>query len=189
MFNTTPKGEKSFFDYRLGGATRYFNSAFGATAASTFAITANRLYALPFFCPVLFIMGQIDINVTTLAAGNVRLGIYEDNGKCAPGKLLLDAGTVDVSATGVKGVTVTKNLRGGKLYWLALVSDVAPTLRASVADSHLVSFFGLSSALSTALGAFYYKSFTYAALPDPFGNTLTVSTGSMPSIYLRKDNY
>jgi len=189
MFLQLPKSDKSIARFKLGGATRYFSAAWGATAGTTLALTADRLYAIPFFCPQTFVMGQIDINVTTLSAGNARMGIYEDNGKCNPGKLLLDAGEVSTGSNGVKGITVTKKLRGGKLYWLALVASATPTIRASAVGSNLTTFFGLDSTLGTAWGTFLYKSFTYAALPNPFGDTITIATGSMPAVFMRKDDY
>jgi len=189
MFNVLPKSDRSIFRFRYGGATRYFTASEGATAITTLALTANRLYAIPFFCPQTFVMGQIDIYVSTAGTGNARMGIYEDNGKVYPGKLLLDAGEVSIASTGVKGITVTKKLRGGKLYWLALVSNGTPTVRASAVGSNLSIFFGLDSTLGTAWGTFYYVSFTYAALPNPFTSGATIATGSMPNVYMRKDNY
>jgi hypothetical protein len=187
MFIQLPKSDRSVARFRLGTAARYFSAAWGGIAATTLALPSARLYAIPFFCPTTFKMGQIDINVTTLSAGNARLGIYEDNGKCAPGKLLLDAGEVATGTTGVKGITITKILRGGKLYWLALVCAATPTIRALAVGSNLSIFFGLDSTLGTAWGTYYYRAFTYAALPDPWG-TPTIATGIMPAIFMRKDN-
>lgn len=174
----------------LGDGNRYFSSAVLGKDLSTMAITSARLYGLPFFCPTTFKMGQIDIYVSS-GSGSVHLGIYEDNGQCAPGKLLYDSGAVDASSSGVKGVTVTKSLRGGKLYWLALLANSTPTLRAAPwatsVNNLLSTFFGHSSSLESNFRWALYRSQSYGALPDPFGGSLTIGTDT-PLIFLRKDN-
>jgi hypothetical protein len=174
----------SFLRYRRGGSIRYFGSVLGATAASTVALTANRLYGLPFFLPISMRFDRIAINVTTLAAGNARLGIYADGGAVAPVKLILDAGTVSTGTTGVKEITITQAL-SGKLHWLAIVSDAGATIRGGAAGSLFAGFFGTDSTLPTTWDSYVYRAFTYAALPDPWG-TPTITSGTMPLIFLRK---
>jgi hypothetical protein len=62
------------------------------------------------------------------AAGKLaRLGIYDSTGTAgAPGALVVDGGTVTVDTGTTKEVTISTTLQPG-VYWLAFVSDGAPT--------------------------------------------------------------
>ena len=55
----------------------------------------------------------------------VRLGIY-DNDDGYPGNLIVDAGTVDTSTTGLKEITISEELTPG-LYWLCAAHQGAGT--------------------------------------------------------------
>ena len=146
-------------------ASRYYGS-FPAAAVTTFTITANRLYYFPFFVPQATTFTRIGINVTTGAAGNARLGIYANSNGIPSGAPTLDAGTVDVSTTGEKEIVISQALAAG-WHWLAVVSDVAPTLTAeNLATAVLLCNVG---SLSGAAGNVTHvqQSFTYAALPTP----------------------
>lgn len=78
------------------------------------------------------------INVATVttagSAGAVcRLGIYKDDGTGNPGKLVLDAGTVDVTTTtGTKSITLGSDitLQPG-LYWLCAAPQGGATTQAT----------------------------------------------------------
>jgi hypothetical protein len=64
---------------------------------------------------------RIVIEVATSASefGNVRLGIYDSNGKGLPGSLIVDAGTVNASTVGIKQVIVDEIIDG--LVWIAVL--------------------------------------------------------------------
>lgn len=163
-------------------ASRYYGS-FPAAAVTTFAITANRLYYFPFFVPQATTFTRIGINVTTGAAGNARLGIYANSNGIPSGAPTLDAGTVDVSTTGEKEIVISQALAAG-WHWLALVSDVAPTLTAeNLATAVLLCNVG---SLSGAAGNVTHvqQSFTYAALPTPSSIT-GANTTTPPRVWLR----
>lgn len=85
---------------------------------------------VPFWVSANFTANRIGVEVITAAAAStVRLGIYGSNTDDQPGALLLDAGTVDSTTTGVKEVTISQALRPG-LYWLGAVNQGGnPTLR------------------------------------------------------------
>lgn len=171
--------------YRKGGSTRYFSVGYGATAGGALALVANTLYAFPFFVPATRKFDRIAINVTVKGtAASARLGVYADDGSVAPRRLVLDAGTVDMTTVGVKQITISLTLQGGELYWLVIVCNVAATLRSIVVGALYCVFFGLDSTLGTAWGTMMSRSFTYAALPDPWG-TPTIGTAAIQGIYLR----
>lgn len=172
---------------RLVGATkdRWYTSPITGTALTTGAPTANVLRAIPFIVPKTITVDRIAINVTTLLTGNVRFGIYRDNGLGYPGSLVLDGGAVSTATAGVKSVAINQVLNGGQLYWLAIVSSAAATLRCfSVASMNPI--LGFDNTLGTAPGLFYSVAFTYAALPATFTAGATFGTAvPIPAIFVR----
>jgi len=95
-------------------------------------------------------------------AGNNRLGCYADNGSTQPGALLVDSGSVARGANNTYTFnTVTEFQATTTTLWLAVTSDATGTNVYGV----LLSAGGVNKA--------YEKTFTYAALPNPFGSTTT----------------
>lgn len=97
---------------------------------------AGVLSAIPFWVPVSFQADRIACEVTTAAASSaVRLGVYASSPTDHPDSVVLDAGTVDSTTTGVKELTIAQTLNRG-LYWLAAVPQGgSPTLRTIGAGS------------------------------------------------------
>ena len=143
---------------------RYYSTP--VEAFTTASVSANLLTAIPIFVPVTATMDRIAIEVTATGAGNARLGIYQDSGGL-PGALVDDSGTVDVSSTGLKTITISEVLTGPANYWLAYISDVAPTVR--VIGGHIQAPAASATPSGLAIKASWVRAFTYAALPDPFG--------------------
>lgn len=101
---------------------------------STYAAALNSMHLQP----MPLTAGTLDrIGIEVTGAGGVgsviRLGLYADNGEGFAGALILDAGTVDSTGTGVKEITVSQAVSAG-LYWLAYVAQVgtAPTVRSGL---------------------------------------------------------
>jgi hypothetical protein len=140
----------------------------GNTQESSAAMAANTISGsiIPVYRKMTF--DRIAINVAGAVASSVRLGIYNvDQTLIYPTSLILDAGVVDVSGTGLKAITIAQQLDKG-LYFVAMVGDGTPTLyRASYNNI-------FSTALGSASGEIryncdgFYKSQAYGALPDPF---------------------
>ncbi len=149
--------------------TGEYTTGFPIRVGASLAQTADVLYGTPFWVVRPFSIDRLAVNVVSGVAGAARLGIYNDGTNLYPGALLDDAGTIDVTSTGVKTVTVAYTLTIG-LYWLAIVSDVAETLTSWKPS---VPNVGLGAALNDPQGR-WISAFTYAALPDPF----TASGGS-----------
>ena len=134
---------------------------------SQVSATADTLYAVPFLVARDMTVDRIAIYVATLAAGkSARLGIYRDGTNLYPGDLLLDAGEVSVASSGLKAITIDQALTKG-IYWLAIVSDGAPVIRAAAFTVQTVLGLGVGfGATDPQTG--WSVSYTYAALPDPF---------------------
>lgn len=113
----------------LGAGIRPLANAYASIAAA--AVSAISLGAGECrTAPLLLFSGTLDrigVAVTTAAGagggGVVRLGIYSDDGTGRPGTLILDAGTVDATTTGVKEITISQAVTRG-VYWLVAVPQV-----------------------------------------------------------------
>lgn len=88
------------------------------SADSTLAITQNTEVAVPLLIGANCTLDRIGLEVTTAAASNVvRLGIRYDDGTY-PGAVLLDAGTIDATATtGFKEINISQAITAG-LWWV-----------------------------------------------------------------------
>lgn len=177
----------AFKRYGTTAPERWYTAPNTGTALTTGAPTANTLRAIPLIVPDTMTFDAIAINVTTLLSGNARLGIYADNGNLYPGSLVLDAGTVSTTTTGVKSITINQTLNPG-LYWLVLVSSAAPTIRCFAVAS-MIPIMGFDNTLGTAPGLFYTVAFTYAALPGTYPASATVGTAvPIPAIFVRRSS-
>ncbi len=153
-------------------------------STSTLAVSANTLYAIPFICGTEDrIADRIAMNATTGSAGNARLGIYDDTGNLYPNNLILDAGTVDTTSAGVKTITISQTLYADKLYWLAIVLNATPILRA-LGNTSIFHPLGITSTLGV-MNTQWSVAFTYAALPNPFTSEGSILTSAPVGIFLR----
>lgn len=148
--------------------------------------SANYLYAVPFYLPgVPNVVTKIGIKVTTLGAGNARLGIYDDKGeaKLYPGNLLLDAGGIGTGSTGVKGITVRHGLPRG-LKWAVVVLSGTPVLAAIAGTAGIWCPLGRDEG-GTNMYTTLRVAFSYAALPDLFPTGGRERPEEMPYIFLK----
>ena len=110
----------------------YITSQFFGSNTNHNPNNLDEMYAMPIFIPKsqAFTAMAATVNVSAATAVH-RLGIYLPSATNKPGSLLLDAGTIDSSTTGVKTVSITQTLAGNTLYWLVCVPQVAlATIRA-----------------------------------------------------------
>lgn len=169
---------------RYARPQRYYTmSATGCTAPTTLALTAGRLYAMPFLVSGTHTFIRISIAVSTLLAGSARLGIYSNTtNDVYPASLILDAGTVDTGTAGLKECTINWSPSPG-MYWLVLVASAAPTIRA-VAVGDAMPVLGLDATLAAAHGNSWYVAFTYGVLPATYPGGGTINNASMPLVAL-----
>lgn len=181
-------GNRDEYSNRRRGATAdcWYTSASGGTALSTATLTNNVLYAMPFFVGKNSVLDRVAINITTLqAASAARLGIYADDGNNYPGALVLDAGTVPCTGTGVQTITISKYLKAG-FYWLVIVTNVNSIAIRGLAVAGAAPVLGLDNTLGTAPGLGWSVAFTYAALPASYPATTTVLIAvPLPAVFVR----
>ncbi len=152
-------------------------------AANT-VMSANTLYGVPLLIPRNLTVDRIAIDIQSAGAGgtHARLGIYYNGTNMYPGALLLDAGTVVSDATGVHYITISQALPAG-LYWGAIVSDGAPTVRAfNWAEPAPL---GLVATDFSNNNAMWSVAFNYAVLPATFTAAGSAANNTAFNIALR----
>lgn len=142
---TIPSNLAGALPFAIPSTGNYWNPD-GFNVSGNRAPTQSTVEYSPMFIPYVIVIDRLAVKVNTLAAAStVRLGIYSDTGTAAPGALVLDAGTIDSTATGVKQITVSLTLPRG-LYWRALVSQGgAPTMQKAAAEA-AATLLGLTDA-------------------------------------------
>jgi len=152
--------------YATMRASGEYYGALGAAGPITpITMVADKLYCIPFLVLKTETFNGIAIDVQTLSAGNARLGIYNDNGACAPGTLLVDAGAVDTGTTGAKEIVINQSLQPG-LYWLAAIFNATPKVYGPTTIPNLL---GLKTPSVASCGCYswYYTTQVYGELPTP----------------------
>jgi len=152
--------------YQLLKTGKYISSLYRAQFDSTEGLAeANYLKAIPFPVPRPITLDRIAIYVTTAggAGAEMRLGIYNNGVNLYPAGLLLDAGVIDATTTGIKAIIINQALAKG-MYWLACVCNDA-TVKIPMTYYH-TSPLGYSDPRYSAGN--YNVSYTYGALPNPF---------------------
>jgi len=145
-------------------------------------VISGRLYYIPIFITATYSYDKMDTEVTVAVADKkARLGLYYwSNG--APGNLILDAGQVDVSSIGNKELDIDLTLTRG-YYFLAWVSDGAPTIRSFIAtgvQKTPVAAFGVIGDLipqQLILAKANVPEYVDAGLPDPADEPTTYAKG------------
>jgi hypothetical protein len=142
------------------------------------ALTASRIYWIPFVVPRKVNITQLAINVTTASAGTHYVGIYTSDYYWQPTGSPLVSVSFDTDSTGIKTGSVNVNLSVG-VYWFAWAAGSAATVTA-IALAACASL-GLGN-MGTANTTYYYTS--GSTLPDPAPTSgYTVGTGSaVPAI-------
>lgn len=149
------------------------------------ALVANILTAIPFMVPKTITLDAIGVRVTTLALNkNIELGIYADNGNLYPDGLILDAGNVSTTLTGVKTISINQTLFKNKLYWLSLVSNATPSI-VVVPAAAIVPVLGYDNTFPLTPGTGYSVASAYGALPDPFPAGAAIGVSAVPAVFVR----
>lgn len=172
---------KAFVDELASAVPSNMGSATGWVTLPGTPTTAARTLNKPYFLPLWVPRGgmaldRIACEVTTAGAAGavVRMGIFQKRaGDERPGTVLLDAGTVSATTTGVKEITIDVTLEPG-LHWLCVVSQVAAcSMRVNAGSSGVSQMYASSAAtaLGFAITGFSSADMTGALTSNPFGVT------------------
>lgn len=150
--------------------------------AATITPLLNRAYALPLWPGRSCSLTSIAAEVTLLGVGNLRSGLYLDNGG-VPGSLVQDFGTVATGTAGVKTWTPSPISLRPVLYWLVIAQQglISIGLRSRDTWEPIVS--ETSAVLSGNRSAYYVDGIT-GALPASFGSIAGTAQGPAALVQL-----
>ncbi len=172
-------------NYGPGFVAGRFYTTPGITGLLQFAITANTLYAVPFFVPVSTTFTKIGVQIPNAGGGgNIELGIYNNNNGI-PGTLLLDAGSVAVGAGGAVTIAINQILTPG-WYWLAVAGSSTPQISGPSGAAAAITRDFTGGTDMTQAGAMRVTGgwvFAAGSLPSPFP-ALTYTNNSGPTVWL-----
>jgi len=144
---------------------------------STLTMTANRCYLMPIQVPIRLTVDRICIPWAGTVAGNIRAGIYKDNGETPEGgDLLVESASVAKSGTNrLQEITITDTQLDAGLYWVAIQGDESTTEveRSTGRYYH-----------NGALQEYYYDLGAYGPFTDPCP-AVTVGGNYCPLVVLR----
>jgi len=180
FMSASDKSRLDTLDFLRYRRTGFYHCGINATAFAASTTASGVIDVLPFYVPANQTFNRIAINVTTVATGECRLGIYADNGNVYPGALVLDAGTVLTGgATGIREITVSLNLTPN-LYWLARLQNAAPSLQ-GVGVGGLIAL-GTADLVNVITG--FRANQAFGVLPNPYPTGASNLTGARPAVFL-----
>jgi len=157
-----PVGAATPTDYKAG--------SINTKSAETDAVFGTgTVRAVPFYMPGKpNLVYRISAKVITAGAGgeSVRLGIYANDGNVKPTHLLLDAGEIDVSTTGMKTIAIKESFPRGLLW---LVATMEGNARMVTIDGGTTGVWALLGEQAGTLIAGWKADHTYGSLPEQFG--------------------
>jgi len=176
----------------IGGASLeiwYIANCSNQFAPTTGAPTANVMRAMPFIAPkrggTLDRLGYV---ITVSVAGSTRIGLYNStsDSNIYPSSLVsgTDTGAIANSAA-VKTATISASLVPGRLYWIAMVSDVASTIR-GLNVPNTTHLLGADNTFGATLNVGLSVAYAFAALPATFtAGGAMIQALPIPALYYR----
>lgn len=152
--------------------TRWYHTQTGNPTTANLA--NNRVYAYPFVLPRKGTLSGIAFEISTAwatTAGNVRYGLYTDNGSMNPNTLITDYGLV-AATLGVKANTVSTVLNPGT-YWIALSmlggAGAAGQVRSAQGVHFYIGDIAATPNFNATLNCYYSDTGFSGAFPGSFG--------------------
>jgi Protein of unknown function (DUF2793) len=161
----------------------------GLTQCGTATLSPNRLYMAALVLPVARRCTSLAIRVVAPAVqGACRLGLYGDDGSCHPGRLVIDAGTVDTGSPGLKRLAIDVAL-DQTLYWFAALSNAGASVVAPAAQAAaLLGINAQAAVASEAAVPCLFRAQSFGALTlDESAQSFTPGSPAVlpPVVYLR----
>jgi hypothetical protein len=119
--------------------TRMYNlPGGGLNAVGTRVLQTDRTYYSAFPTPVAVTIDSIILEVTSGAAGSLRVGLYEADQDFQPGDLVVDWGTVDTASNAVKTISpgTPTSIAAGR-YVIAVSCSASITVRINRGHSYI----------------------------------------------------
>jgi hypothetical protein len=149
-------------------------------------VTANRLYAVPFYVGANTTFTKAAFAVSSFVSGNADIGIYT-NSAGAPSALLFDSGAITTGSNGKQEATGLSWALTAGWVWVAIGFSGGPGIRATSSTDYLSELLGdgdLTIGTGMLQGVFGSWTFSAGALPDPFPSITTITNSSVPLPFL-----
>jgi hypothetical protein len=175
--------KQSATDFDLGYGMRHLDYtpvstlAYGHHANTSLVMVLNRVNYQPVLLPRAVTLSQLTAQVFTAgAAGSVvRLGIYLPDSNGRPGELLVDAGTIDGTVTGVQSISISETVGG--LIYLAAASQVAVCTMRAISSSSIPEYSGTDPAALLNNRNIFNENSVTGALPANAGTLILNTAG------------
>lgn len=161
-------------------------------ASGTLAVTADRLYVIPFKVDSAYDINgfYIDMNTAGAASTKARIGLYRMLSDGQPGALIVETADIDTSvAAAVLSPSVTQTRIAPGWYYIGIVCSGTPTFQAYPSSAFGLSPLGIENGAGSMLPiVMIYKSIAgWSALPaSPTGLTnLSPGVAAVPAIALK----
>lgn len=114
-------------------AGQYIYTSSQSAVATSATLGNNTLRSTLWIVETTLRIDRIGAEITSAgeAGSKLRLGIHADNGSCAPGAVVLDAGQIAGDSATVQELTVATTLTPG-LYWIGGAVQSAPSTQPTV---------------------------------------------------------
>jgi hypothetical protein len=162
---------------------RYYSTP--SITPNTQAFVANNFMLNLFPVRRRMSVDRISINVTVAASSgtNCRLGVY-DIQNSRPANLIVDAGEVNVSTTGIKEIAISLTLDPG-LYALAVFFNANPTVVGATENFYHSNMTGALLPATTGQAGYSVSGLTYSSLPSAISPGNVNSTNRVPVAWFR----
>jgi hypothetical protein len=161
-------------------------------ASGTLALTADRLYVVPFRVDSAYDINgfHVDMDTAGAASTKARIGLYRLKSDGQPGDLIVETADVDTSvAAAVLSPSVTQTRIYPGWYYVGIVCSGTPTLKAYPSSAFGRSPAGFENGAASILPiVLLYKAITgWSALPaSPTGLTaMATGVNSVPAVFLK----
>jgi hypothetical protein len=179
----------SYMGYRRIGAGRYYLP--GTVAAvqdntKNMAVSANKVYALPFLVTEPVHVGVLGCYTQSGATGNNRMGVYRDGTDLVPAQLIEGSASKAVGSgfTSHTFSPVIDLYRG--LHWIVSCWSGTPTMyRIPYEQGVAWEVLGRVAGISTAFAIGWIANHAFAALPDMFPSAGLSGTRDIPIMWVK----
>jgi len=156
---------------------RYLRTIFHIRCDDAYTMVTARVKLIPFEVPVRLTVDRIIICYRTPAAGNIRAGIYKDNGNTPQGGALLveSASVAKAGAWQKQEIVISDTELEPGLWWAAIQSDENTT----VIEGEAAEYFKGGS-----LQCMYYDLGAYGPFTNPCP-AVAVAPSRQPVVLLR----
>lgn len=169
MINDNDDANPNYLPMIVG---RYYFVPNATSTSTNGALGEGTLRLAPSYVPNAVALTRIGAEITTTgeAGSKVRLGIYTDDGRGQPGRLVIDAGQILGDSATVQELTIAVAIGPG-WYWFGGVCQSCPTTQPTVRTPNSIATIATRGATTPSAAAV-------------LGDFMTGVTGALPTTFV-----